>query len=243
LQGNFRPIEGGVRIQNADRVTCTMMATAYHRGQGKKGLLMNSHCTQSQFAVDNVNVYQPGGTFFSNDYVAKEVIDPAPNASLPGCPTGRRCRLSEAAFAEFDTSTVGIVGKIAKPALRCGNSICDTAINSTAEVLTITGVAATHVVADSREKIGQYSGWTSGRISRTCVDVNVKDTNITLLCQHEVATCGGPGDSGAPVFQRTQGDNVILAGIVWGGPDDGTSFSYSPISAIEAELGTMDFHE
>jgi hypothetical protein len=104
-------------------------------------------------------------------------------------------------------------------------------------------VAATHVVADSREKIGQYSGWTSGRISRTCVDVNVKDTNITLLCQHEVATCGGPGDSGAPVFQRTQGDNVILAGIVWGGPDDGTSFSYSPISAIEAELGTMDFHE
>lgn len=46
------------------------------------------------------------------------------------------------------------------------------------------------------------------------------------------------GDSGSPVF-RYQGLTVLLSGILWGGPEDGSSFVFSPINQVEQELGAL----
>lgn len=46
------------------------------------------------------------------------------------------------------------------------------------------------------------------------------------------------GDSGSPVF-RWLGDDVELAGILWGGTDDGTLFAFSPLDQVEEELGAL----
>jgi hypothetical protein len=42
------------------------------------------------------------------------------------------------------------------------------------------------------------------------------------------------------VFQILSGNNVRLVGILWGGSSSGDSFVFSPISGIQAELGTLD---
>jgi hypothetical protein len=49
----------------------------------------------------------------------------------------------------------------------------------------------------------------------------------------------GPGDSGSPVFKITSGDNVELAGILWGGNTSGSLFVFSPLKNIQDELGAM----
>jgi hypothetical protein len=98
-------------------------------------------------------------------------------------------------------------------------------------------------LGDQLNKIGRTSGWTSGPVTRTCVDTNVTSTNVTMLCQHMVAATSIPGDSGSPVFRALPGDNVALAGILWGGPTDNSSFVVSPLEAVESELGAFDYFE
>ncbi len=262
LQDSIRPIKGGLRIQNTDYVQCTMFATVYHKLLQKKGLLTNAHCSRRQFALDEIEFYQPGGVPFSGDFVARETIDaegftlPAdrPSASRttpPGpdrCPVGHTCRKSDAVFARFDTSTVGIVGRLARPAGRCGDgSACtrDLAGNDPNAFLQIagTGKASVGTVVD---KIGWRTGWTFGKVSETCADVSVVDDagkplNITLLCQTLVDGKSDKGDSGSPAFIWDGGDGATLVGILWGGVGDG--FVYSPLDQVEEELGEFAYRE
>jgi hypothetical protein len=93
-------------------------------------------------------------------------------------------------------------------------------------------------------KVGRTTGWTKSRIGNTCVGANVAGTNITLFCQSRtivglVPGVSRPGDSGSPVFYWTGGSNVALTGILWGGNSSNTSFVFSPMSGIEAELGAL----
>jgi hypothetical protein len=91
-------------------------------------------------------------------------------------------------------------------------------------------------------KVGATSGWTGGRLSRTCVDVRQADSDIVLLCQSFVEAAVMLGDSGGPVFELLKGNRVVLEGINWGGdPDNGTVFIFSPIAGIEADLGKIDW--
>ena len=62
-----------------------------------------------------------------------------------------------------------------------------------------------------------------------------------MLCQNIVGAGSGPGDSGSPVFELLQGNRVVLAGIMWGGAEDGSDFAFTAMPEIEAELGAMDF--
>jgi hypothetical protein len=133
----IRPIKGGLRIENEDNMFCTMTGTVFHKGQNAKGLPTNSHCTRAQGAYDGIEFFQAGGALFSSDFVAREVIDPLMKGSLPGCPTGRLCRHSDAAFAQFDTSTVGIVGKIARPSSLCTPGPCTASMDNSEDQLLI----------------------------------------------------------------------------------------------------------
>jgi hypothetical protein len=85
------------------------------------------------------------------------------------------------------------------------------------------------------DKVGRTTGWTFGAVNDTCQNINVTDADVTLFCQHRVRRISGThrmtnnGDSGSPVFQW-QGSTVVLSGILWGGPDDGSSFLFSPMN-------------
>jgi hypothetical protein len=99
-------------------------------------------------------------------------------------------------------------------------------------------------MGDPLHKIGRTTGWTYGPVVRSCIDVNLDDTDITLTCQTVVAAGVGVGDSGSPVFTRKGNNGALLQGIVWGAGefDDRASFILSPIAAIERELGPLRFH-
>ena len=88
-------------------------------------------------------------------------------------------------------------------------------------------------------KIGRTTGWTFGKVTNTCVTVNVSGSNITQICQSLVTAGVGAGDSGSPVFNWSgTGNTVRLAGILWGGSGNNL-FVFSPMSGIEKELGAL----
>lgn len=122
--------------------------------------------------------------------------------SLERCPDGRRCRLSDAAFIDYDQTIFGINGRIARPNTTCAEPgvACGIEMDRITDDIRIASGTSGLPIGTRVDKVGATSGWTSGTIIDDCRDVNVDRTNITLLCQVVVRTVSRPGDSGAPVF-------------------------------------------
>lgn len=112
------------------------------------------------------------------------------------------------------------------------------------DIFRITAEAATGVgVGTVVFAVGQTSGWSSGNVTNSCVDVNVAGSDIRMLCQNIAGYLSNPGDSGAPVFRITNSPatrDVELSGINWGGPDNGSYGVFRIISWVQTELGTLD---
>jgi hypothetical protein len=247
LNDQFRPVKGGIKIKNdvgpfaflGFSGICTQAATATIAGVS--GLITNSHCTRIQGGVEGSPFFQAGTVPFSLDFIATETIDPAWSPLLPGCPTGQLCRFSDAAFAAFNAPGVGALGKLARPKSMCiGTTPCSLDLVNASDELTIVGTGGVPLVGSLLNKIGRTTGWTAGGVTATCVTVpqvrpGAKAGTNTALCQHIVGAASGPGDSGSPVFLLLQGNRAVFFGILWGGT--GTTFVYSPITAIETELG------
>jgi hypothetical protein len=250
LRDEFRPIKGGVRMKfnlflSAGPI-CT--ATAVAESAGTRGLIINSHCTRALGGVERTEIYQSGSAPFGFDQVAEESIDPDWTASMPGCPASRRCRLSDSAFATLGNQPNGALGRLARPAAMCGDTVCSVAMNNASDELTIVGKSGAPVTGDVLGKIGQTTGFTSGAVGATCVTVNVEarsivdPANLTLMCQDVVNALLGRGDSGAPVISLLAGNKAVLAGIAWGRSDTiPPDFVFSRISAVESELGPLQF--
>ena len=82
-------------------------------------------------------------------------------------------------------------------------------------------------------------------MTSTCVDISSSVTEYTQFCQGIVRANTQGGDSGSPVFVRTNKNNVILVGLLWAGGSDGsgnTIFAFSPLENVEMELGTLKVH-
>lgn len=249
LRDQFRPTKGGVRIKFNSFLSfggsCTETAVAL-RG-GVLGLITNSHCTRTIGGVEQTEIYQAGTVPFGFDFVATELVDPPWTASVPGCPAGRLCRLSDSAFAAFANPLDGAIGKLALPAAMCGNTPCSLQLNNANDELTVVGTSGAPVVGDLLGKIGQTTGFTRGAVTASCVLVNVgarsflDPANLSLPCQDFVGAAMDHGDSGAPVFSLLPGQRAVLAGIAWGMSVGATppEFVFSPIGAVESELGTM----
>jgi hypothetical protein len=224
LQGVLRPIIGGVQI-NFPGFLCTL---GFSTGSGS--FVTNSHCTNQQGGTEGTPYWQPTQTA-SPSQIATEAADPAYSSSLPGCPSGRVCRRSDASRAAyangFSQYTVGRIAKTQRP----GRSLTITG------QFTITAEGSA-VVGNVVNKVGRTTGWSQGSVTNTCVNTNVSGTSITQLCQNFVSATVGSGDSGSPVFQITSGDNVRLVGILWGGSGSRT-FVFSPLTQIEQELGGL----
>jgi hypothetical protein len=225
LQDPVQPIVGGLEITYTGGWRCTLGFNA--KLSGVASFVTASHCSIRYGSGDGTSYTQPGG----NGPIATEVSDPA---FFTGgvCPLGRRCRYSDAARAAYVPGVPFTLGSIAKT----------TGINDGS--LVIAGSLSINrerggSVGSTANKIGARSGWSRGRITRTCVTTNVLATNVTLLCQSWVAATVEGGDSGAPVFLSSAGGGVALAGVLWGGDAAGTTFIYSPIDNVERELGNL----
>ncbi len=224
LQGVVRPIIAGVQI-NFPGFLCTL---GFNVGGGS--FITNSHCTNVQGGAEGTPYWQPTQSA-SPSQIATEAADPSYSGNSSGCPAGRVCRFSDASRARYQSGfTQFTLGRIAKTQ-RPGRS------TSIAGSFTITS-EGTAVAGNVVNKVGRTTGWSQGRVTNTCVHTNVSGSNVTQLCQTFVSATVGSGDSGSPVFAITSGDNVRLVGILWGGSGSNT-FIFSPLSAVEGELGGL----
>lgn len=239
LNNKHRPILGGLEIQFYDATEsstfiCTLGFIAIRATlSNPPGLVTNSHCSSTQGAVDDPQVYyQPSDDIVGGNVIADEARDPALFTGNP-CPNNRRCRYSDANFAPFR---------------ECGFlDLCDTThskghlARSQTSSSTWDGTLwhivakADPIVGTTITKLGRSTGRTTGEVEQMCVNLNVADTNITLLCQGDADYASAGGDSGGSITRSWDG-NRALSGIHWG-----SGGAFSPISQIQrtAELGNL----
>ena len=229
LRDAHRPTVGGIQI-NFPGFLCTL---GFNAGTGTQAsFITNSHCSGTQGGVQNTPFWQPLQST-NPTQIAVEVADPAYTTG-GGCPAGRRCRRSDASRAQYINGTQSTLGRLA----RTGS-----AKNGSLEVVgqwTITAAddqTDNFLIGETLNKVGRTTGWSSGRVTNTCVDTGVSGTTIVQFCQTFVRAKVNGGDSGSPTFRITSGNNVTLVGILWGG--GGGSFVFSPLKNIESELGDL----
>ena len=228
LRDAFRPTQAGVQIHFGQYV-CTMGFNVDHAGG--RSFITNSHCTNKQGGTEGTTYAQPNRTTHP-EVIATEAADPA---YFKGgvCPKGKMCRYSDASRAAYG-STASIRGDILKTTGANNGSL------TVGGVFTVTSqdnTTSSFPIGTVLNKVGRTSGWSQGPVSRTCVNTNVSGSRIHQLCQTFVDAAVEGGDSGSPVFRITSGDNVELAGILWGG---GTGyFVMSPLKQIVQELGAL----
>ena len=246
LQSEHRPTRGGIQIHFSNYL-CTLGFSAGGSNDGlasfERSFFTNSHCTDKQGENSGTVYYQPTSSVNSNP-LGVEADDPAYEKGLPGCPINKRCRYSDASRALYE-SGIDSNGEIAKTTGVNSGSI---ETEGVFDIASQDGSSTTF--SGTLHKVGRTTGWTSGDVAKdgdtdlTCVNVNVRGSNIQLLCQTLVENDGveivGSGDSGSPVFRKTGSNSAELAGILWGGNSSGDLFVFSPLKNIQDELGAFD---
>ncbi|MGE0195668.1 MAG: hypothetical protein AB7P48_08600 [Methylocystis sp.] len=241
LRDKSRPVRAGVQIEIDTGVfaykICTLGFNVVRND--RDGFITNSHCTKNRGVSNDDDIHQPNDPLLSGNKIGDEDRDP-PYFTGGACPSGRKCRFSDSAYADYriDRGPFEIA--------RTTNNVGSLTINNFPGVFRIMSETPDSIVGARLNKVGRTTGWAFGDVRATCIDVNVADTDIRLLCQSRVARVSGTnkltdhGDSGSPVFSiLPTASQASLHGILWGGPDDGSSFVFSPMSLIEQELGPL----
>ena len=232
LRSRFRPTQGGIQI-HFTRYLCTLGFNATVGGQ--RSFITNSHCTATQGGTEGTDYYQPTSSV-DGTVIATEVDDPA-YVKGGNCPKGKKCRYSDASRALYSDGVGSSLGAIARTT---GPNNGDLTVSGS---FSISGEGASPGVGTQVNKVGRTTGWTRGNVTRTCTNTSVSGSTVYLFCQTFVsdpggATVVGPGDSGSPVFGAGS-SSVPLLGILWGGSSDNKMFVFSPLAAIEQELGAL----
>ena len=228
LRDEFRPTRGGIQI-HFTRYLCTMGFNVDH-DEGRS-FITNSHCTATQGGTEGTVYYQP--TSSNGQVIATEVDDPV-YVKGGSCPRGKKCRRSDASRALYSASVASERGLIARP-----SALGSLTVAGTFTVTSQDNTNTSFAVGTEVNKVGRTTGWTQGKVTATCVNTNVSGSTIHQLCQTFVAAGVGGGDSGSPVFRITGNNTAQLIGILWGGASDGSTFVFSPLAAIQAELGSV----
>lgn len=236
LRDAFRPTQAGVQI-HFGQYLCTM---GFNADDGTdRSFITNSHCTNTQGGVEGTQYYQPTSSV-DPTVIATEVEDPTYFRG-GACPRGKKCRYSDASRARYSSAVASVRGDILKTTGANNGSLTVSGVFSVTSQDNTTTNFATGLVVN---KVGRTTGWTQGKVTRTCVTTAVSGSNIAQICQTFVAdpngaSVVGSGDSGSGVFSITSGDNVQLVGILWGGSSDNKTFVFSPLKNIRDELGPI----
>ena len=223
LRDSQRPIAGGQQIERGTSI-CTLGFNALR--QGVNGFVTNSHCTSTRGTVNGDRYEQPDGTDLGT-----EVADPRYTTG-GDCPSDRTCRFSDSAFVMYDAGASFARGFLAR------SPIGSLEISGRVRVV---GHAASVATGETLTRVGRTTGTTQGKVTRTCVNANVSNSNITMLCQTQIDYSILPGDSGGPVYRGAAGGmpgDVQLVGVEWG--SNGEHTTLSTMAFVEQELGGLD---
>jgi len=226
VQAGWRPVTGGLQIETPGKY-CTLGFPAM-RGT-TLGFVTNSHCTQTQGGVESTQAYQP--IIAAGNLAGTELVDP-PYTSGGSCPAGRVCRNSDSAFFRADTTVNPLIA--ATPG--AFNLNVSSWLQMPAKTLSLAQGQTVY-------KTGRTTGTTSGTIQWACATVNSGGTPHTYFCNYIATNStqnGQGGDSGSPVYFLS-GSNATLAGLMWGSGSNPWNFSFSPLSAVQNELGILPY--
>jgi hypothetical protein len=229
LQDYIHPQPSGVEVdffRDGNTLPCTLgFNVSFEKGEG---FITCSHCTQTWGQLDGDSV----------GYGVEE-RDPEYTSATIGCPPFRRCRNSDSALIYYAfVNEQGDGAHIARPeaSVSCPTTGTNITIDAMNPRLTVTGTQNAPLLGQSAEKIGRTTGWSTGTVTQTCVDINIT-ADMTQLCSD--AADFGPviaGDSGSPVFHQTQ-DGAVIDGILWGTVTNTCTAYFSHFSAIKYDLG------
>ena len=236
LQDRHRPTVAGIQIHFGNFL-CSLGMNVDDGTE--RSMITASHCTNHQGGVEGTQYYQPLSSV-DGTVIATEVEDPTYFRG-GACPKGRVCRYSDAARALYSADVPSTRGAIAQTSGPNNGSLTLTALFT---VTSQDNTTSNFPIGTTVNKVGRTSGWTQGNVTNTCVNTNVSGTKITQLCQTFVSNPGGAvvvqgGDSGSGVFRITDGSNVQMVGILWGGNGNGTLFVFSPLKQVQDELGSL----
>lgn len=245
LTAHHRPVRGGLQGGWAQPgiygESCTLGFNAVFSGAVGQYIVMNSHCSQTEFGPDasDAIICQPG-TLCESYPIGAEHLDPAPYWTK-GCPLGEVCRWSDASLGVYDNSSDSDFGRIAHDGDREGTSVLMN--DPDYPYLAITAEEPKAIVEGLiLDKIGSVTGWTYGPVNRECVHLNYVNEGFHLMCQHTVADTIFGGDSGAPVIEWISASEAALYGIAHtltsdiNGVDE---YIFSPLSGVKRDLGAF----
>lgn len=263
LSDPLRPIRASNRAYfnlNTGQSRCTV-GPGFHvklvNGQRFFGFLLNSHCSDFQFQDQTIYYTDGLGT------IGSKYIDPAPyfpnNTFFPWrvadcqnvlsytpAPKPNGCRWSDAAFVQMSVNTSN-----SQVNLTTGTDNNDFNIgNPSYKSMQYGGSGADARVGTIVQKVGQTTGWTTSRVSQTCITTirNVAkpdgtSMNVPIVCQSVSTSINGNpiadgGDSGSGMFATPNSSNVpgnMWVGIVWGKLEVTTSY-FSPFDQIDMDI-------
>jgi hypothetical protein len=254
LRDRVRPLAGGLQIffpapsvGPTAAFICTLGFNARIPGvTGAPFFVTNSHCTDEQGGDQNTVYYQPVPSSSTMNHIGIEYRDP--EYGNPGglCPSGRRCRFSDAALVRYFGAAQVEQGTIYRTTFNLSR-LGSIEIDRDDPRWSIVEEIPFPFLGEVLHKVGRTTGWTTGPVVITCADVNVSsggvDTGLTQLCQDIVLSGVRGGDSGSPVFApRGPSSDVDLYGILWGGgtlTNGAPVFVLSSMEQIEFELGPL----
>lgn len=247
LQDRIRPLAGGLANSATFSGTaqimpfCTYSFTA--RYYTLNVILTASHCTAHTFETDPPTTVFYQDSIADSNRVGTEWYDP-PGFSPCMTPLGynRYChRYSDAAMILLDAGADFELGSIARTMDRSiingydGSKI----INSDHPRFYINGVQEYPVLGERVEKVGWKTGWTSGLVDATCVDLYLSD-GFVRDCSYEASYWSHGGDSGSPIFSWSgTGDSVTLVGIHFGRDASDTLGLFSPMGGVYQDFGVV----
>lgn len=235
-----RPLVGGLGIKRVNQEgLCTMGFIATLNGEDV--FITNSHCTDQIFDFDlNTTFFQ--GLITSSDIIGSEYSDPNTWSCGQLWPPLHNCRRSDAAAIKIAPGVSFERGKIVRTEFR-GDGVDGSTniINAPDPTWSIAITDENPSTGTFIQKIGRTTGWTSGNIINTCIDVQKSGGWWQMNCQTRTDYRATGGDSGSPVFRFVYDENgwehISLLGIHWG---SSSSYSYySPVSGIMHDLGTL----
>ena len=243
VRAKWRPLVGGIQHEEAwgGWGLCTIGFVTER--DDVEGLVVASHCTNGDGDIgglDDADVHQPNDPLIGDNIVAKETIDPElTNIGHDQCPTGWKCRYSDAAFAELESDVSLDLGEIAKPK---GTGELD--VDPIGTTFEITSESSTSI-GDVIYYIGRTRGWQTAEVIDTCgYAIMDPHNNVRIICIATARVTGSSddpagGDSGAPVIRPDTGSKVKLLGTLFAGGLGPYSdeFDFSPIGNIYLDLG------
>jgi hypothetical protein len=225
LRDRQTTLNGGIQIAFGQYV-CTLGFTATRVSTGAPVHVTNAHCTGTQYANDGIAIYQ--NTVASGNQIGNEIAD----RGMWACAgTGTSCRQADAAYISNNGTRTTGRGGIARTNWATGANAGTTIIGEFNIIGRYTGSLPVNTYLD---KTGRTSGSTYGLVTNSCVTIG------NLRCQDISKVWSEGGDSGSPVYVWQANNDVLLHGVMWGGPGSDYSTTYSSrLGGIEADLGAL----